>query len=191
MTAAMPRHDPIPAALRELAPTTLVERLAGFPAVLAPLVNSLSPEESLWRPAPEDWSVVEAVRHLLDEEREDFRPRIERVLADSTEPWTPIDPAGAAASRGYREQPLPPVLAEFEQERARSVTWLRSLLAAKPPTDWRQAYEHPRFGPIHAGDLLAAWAAHDLLHLRQITRRLFQMLAARGEPYRVDYAGEW
>lgn len=184
-------RDPLPAALEAALPATLVERLAAFPATLRPLVENLSAEESRWRPSPSDWSVLEVLRHLLDEEREDFRARLEHVLRDPAAPWPPIDPMGAAASRGYRERPLRSVLRDFEFEREASVAWLRSRLDATPPADWSVAHVHPKFGPIHAGDLLAAWAAHDLLHLRQIAKRLFEMLAARGEPFRVGYAGEW
>jgi hypothetical protein len=183
--------DPLPAALRDALPATLVDRLACFSASLRPLVENLSDEEALWRPSPQDWSVIEIVRHLLDEEREDFRPRLEHVLRDPVLPWPPIDPMGAAATRGYRDRPLRSVLRDFELEREASVGWLRGLLEASPAPDWTAAHVHPKFGPIHAGDLLAAWAAHDLLHLRQIAKRLFGMLEARGEPFRIGYAGAW
>jgi hypothetical protein len=33
--------------------------------------------------------------------------------------------------------------------------------------------------------------AHDLLHLRQIERALFQHLQRSATPDRTDYAGEW
>lgn len=191
MSAGSSQRDLLPAALDTALPATLVERLAAFPAALRPLVETLSAEESLWRPSPSDWSVLEALRHLLDEEREDFRVRLEHVLRDPSRPWPPIDPMGAAASRGYRERPLRAVLRDFELERRASVAWLRSLLDASTTIDWSRAHVHPKFGPIHAGDLLAAWAAHDLLHLRQIAKRLFEMLEARGEPFRVAYAGIW
>lgn len=183
MTTPGSAGDPLPA--------SLAERLATFPASLRPLVEDLSAEEALWRPSPSEWSVLEILRHLLDEEREDFRVRLELVLRDPGLPWPPIDPVAAAASRGYRERPLRAVLRDFELEREASVGWLRGLLDAAPPIDWSLAHRHPKLGPIHAGDLLAAWAAHDLLHLRQIAKRLFGMLEARGEPFRVRYAGAW
>jgi hypothetical protein len=183
--------DPLPEALREAIPATLVERLASFPTALRALVENLSDDEALWRPSPSDWSVLEFLRHLLDEEREDFRVRLEHVLRDPASAWPPIDPPGAAASRGYRERPLRPILRDFELERESSIAWLRRVLESASPTDWSRAHPHPRFGPIHAGDLLAAWAAHDLLHLRQIAKRLFGMLELRGEPFRVGYAGDW
>jgi hypothetical protein len=39
--------------------------------------------------------------------------------------------------------------------------------------------------------LLASWAAHDALHLRQIARRLHGLAARDAGPYGVAYAGEW
>ena len=33
--------------------------------------------------------------------------------------------------------------------------------------DWQKAEQAP-FGPFHAGDMFAAWVAHDLLHTRQL-----------------------
>jgi len=189
--APHPVVDPLPAALRDALPATLVERLATFPATIRSLVENLSDEEALWRPSPQDWSVLEILRHLLDEEREDCRVRLEHVLRDPALSWPPIDPMGAAASRGYRERSLGAVLRDFELERESSIGWLRGVLDAAPATDWSRAFMHPKFGSIHAGDLLAAWAAHDLLHLRQIVKRLFGMLEARGEPFRVGYAGAW
>ena len=44
---------------------------------------------------------------------------------------------------------------------------------------------------MRAGDMLAAWLAHDLLHIRQ----LIQLQRAWDErqlaPYSLEYAGEW
>ena len=42
-----------------------------------------------------------------------------------------------------------------------------------------------------AGDLLAAWVAHDLLHLRQLVELKYAYLARTMEPYALKYAGEW
>ena len=41
-----------------------------------------------------------------------------------------------------------------------------------------------------AGDLLAAWVAHDLLHIRQIARIQYEHARALAAPYKMDYAGK-
>ncbi len=47
---------------------------------------------------------------------------------------------------------------------------------------------HPRFGAMHAGDLMASWALHDLLHLAQIARTRGERLKDEAEPYSTAYA---
>ncbi|MGA1223894.1 MAG: hypothetical protein ACO31E_04915, partial [Phycisphaerales bacterium] len=65
-------------------PHALRDRLARFPAALQALASTASAADARWKPAPEHWSILEACCHLLDEEREDFRVRIESTLADPT-----------------------------------------------------------------------------------------------------------
>ena len=83
------------------------------------------------------------------------------------------------------------MLDEFARERAANIAWLRSVENAPAPADWSVAHHHPKFGPIAAGDLLAAWAAHDALHLRQIAKRLFELSLRDGAPFTTRYAGDW
>jgi len=73
----------------------------------------------------------------------------------------------------------------FLAERAKSLDWLRGLAAP----DWSRAHVHPRLGSMAAGDLLAAWVAHDLLHVRQIARIRYEHVRMLAAPYRMDYAG--
>jgi hypothetical protein len=42
---------------------------------------------------------------------------------------------------------------------------------------------------MRAGDFVAAWRLHDLLHLRQFATALSVLTARRYAPWRVDYAG--
>lgn len=141
-------------------------------------------DEAVWRPAPERWSLVEIACHLLDEERDDFRARTASTLDDPTRAWPPIDPEGWARERDYRSRDLGETLAALRGERLTSLDWLRGLEGA----DWTRAYEHPKLGSLRAGDLLAAWAAHDLLHLAQIARTRTAWLAARSAPFSTRYA---
>ncbi|NUP91044.1 MAG: DinB family protein, partial [Candidatus Sumerlaeia bacterium] len=51
-------------------------------------------------------------------------------------------------------------------------------------------HRHPKAGPLRAGDLLAAWAAHDALHLRQIAKRLLDLARRDAGGFKTDYAGD-
>lgn len=167
---------------------TLAARMARFPAGLRSMLGGLAEEDARWRPGGGGWSILEVVNHLADEEVEDFRERLSRTLADPSREWPPIDPEGVVASRRYNERDLGDSLARFAVARAESIAWLRGL--ADP--DWKAARRLARGGELTAGDLLAAWAAHDALHLRQIARRLFD-LARRDLPgMSAAYAGgDW
>lgn len=103
------------------------------------LVRGTSLEQARWKPTSDKWSMLEVVNHLYDEEREDFRQRIELVLADPLQPWPPIDPRGWATSRGYNERKLDESLDSFLAERAKSLNWLGQL--SQP--NWQHCNEGP------------------------------------------------
>lgn len=165
----------------------LIDRLQTYPERLAALLRGLSIEDARWRPKLRQWSILEILNHLADEEAEDFRLRLTLTLEDPQQDWPPIDPQGWAIERSYNERDPHESLHRFTVERTRSIAYLRGLI----DPDWSIAHEHPKFGPIHAGDLLAAWAAHDVLHTRQIIKRLFQLIERDSEGYRTEYAGTW
>ncbi|MGH7400099.1 MAG: DinB family protein [Candidatus Rokuibacteriota bacterium] len=150
------------------------------------LVVGVSAAEARARPEATAWSILEVVAHLLDEEREDFRPRLDLVLHRTHETWSPIDPAAWVTARGYNDRDLPLTLSEFLGERERSLAWLAGLSAP----DWSREYQ-ASFGPITAGDLAASWAAHDLLHTRQLLELRRVRLLALTAPHRTQYAGDW
>lgn len=150
------------------------------------LAEGVSVSNARWRPGPEDWSLLEVMCHLLDEERLDFRVRLEIILFRPSEPWPAIDPQGWVLAREYNRQDLPVVLKQFAKEREMSLGWLRGLESP----DWNRVYEAP-FGPIRAGDMLAAWVAHDLLHMRQLVEWHWAHTEQALTPYRVQYAGSW
>lgn len=166
----------------------LIDRLERFPGVLHAAVSGLPEADARWKPPDGAWSILEVVCHLGDEEVDDFRARLAFVLERKTGHWPPIDPEGWARERRYNDKDLTAAVTRFVDERRRSVAWLRSLPAA---TDWSLAYEHPKFGPIRAGDLLASWAGHDALHLRQIAKRFWELAARDAPGFRTAYAGEW
>lgn len=166
---------------------TLIERMAAYPGAVATLIHGVSDEDTRWKPASGAWSILEIVRHLGDEEVEDFRTRVQSTLEDPERPWSPIDPENWAAERRYNEADIDEALERFARERDASVEWLRSLEAPV----WSRAWVHPTLGSLHAGDIMVSWAAHDALHLRQIARRLYELVRRDGAGFDAEYAGPW
>jgi hypothetical protein len=163
-----------------------IERLGRNRAVFEGLVRGISLEQARWRPAPDKWSILEVINHLYDEEREDFRQRLELTLADPKQPWPPIDPRGWVTARAYNERDLDASLDNFFAEREKSLAWLSQLSSP----NWENRNEGPN-GVLSAGDLMASWMAHDFLHIRQLTRLQWQYVGALAEPYKTAYAGPW
>jgi hypothetical protein len=136
------------------------------------------------RESPGRWSPLEILVHLRDEEREDFRDRAQAAAAGRPI-TTRIDPAGWVTQRDYNAQDPTTILADFTLERQASCAWLQSLeLGAL-----QGFLEHPQLGRMRAGDFIAAWRMHDLLHLRQLSTALTLLTARRLEGWRIDYAG--
>jgi hypothetical protein len=150
------------------------------------LAGNLSPEQARWKPDAASWSALEVVNHLYDEEREDFRARLDIILHNPGEAWPPIDPQGNIQARKYNERDLPTSLDNYLAERRASLAWLEGL--GSP--DWEATYTS-QWGSMKAGDMLAAWAAHDMLHMRQLVELLFLYNRENLKPYDVQYAGDW
>ncbi len=170
-----------------IAAARIVDRLARFPAALSAATAIVPDADARWKPAPEHWSILEICAHLLDEEREDFRPRLASTLRDPAAAWPALDLDNVAQRRGYDARDLRATVEEFTRERDASVAFLRGLAAP----DFARAHAHRKFGPIAAGDLLASWAAHDALHLRQIAKRLHGLAGRDAGGFKVAYAGDW
>lgn len=151
------------------------------------LVRDLPEDQLRWKPTPKTWSILEVMGHLLDEERRDFRVRLEHLLFKPGVDWPPIDPEGWVTEHKYNEQDSEAVWRAFSEEREKSLAWLRGL---KDP-DWEVFWEHPRAGKLRAGDIMASWLAHDYLHMRQIVHLLFLRAEAMGAGYSTAYAGNW
>jgi hypothetical protein len=163
-----------------------LKQLAGDVRRIRALAEGVEDEQARWRPDVESWSLLEVVCHLLDEERRDFRVRLDITLHRPDESWPGIDPAGWVTEYNYNEQDPAASLQSFLQERQASLAWLESLESP----DWEATYEAP-WGPMRAGDLLASWVAHDLLHMRQMVEVHWHYKEEQVAPYSTRYAGEW
>jgi hypothetical protein len=146
----------------------------------------LPDEQARWKPDPKAWSVLEVVNHLYDEEREDFRAHTDHILHHREQPWPKINPPAWVTERGYNQRALGRSVQAFLEERRKSLEWLKGL----ENPDWQASFMAP-FGQFSAGDMLASWVAHDLLHMRQLVELHWAWMLRAVEPYRVEYAGEW
>ncbi len=164
----------------------IAARLAQQAHTIRTLVEGVDDVQARWKPTPESWSLLEVINHLYDEEREDFRARVDHILHRPDEPAPPIDPQGWVAQRAYNQRNLAESLANFLAERQQSLAWLTTLESP----NWESAYRAP-WGPLHAGDVFVAWAAHDLLHIRQLAELHYLHGIRSSQPYSVEYAGEW
>jgi DinB superfamily len=154
--------------------------------IIRALVTGVTLEEARLKPDPESCSILEVVCHLYDEEREDFRPRLDIILHRPAESWAPIDPQGWVTSRNYNERNLAEALESFLAERKKSLAWLQSLSTSNWDAEFRNQSRS-----IKAGDMFAAWVAHDNLHIRQLVELRRVRLVNLVEPFDVSYAGEW
>jgi uncharacterized damage-inducible protein DinB len=162
-------------------------RFSGNLETIQSLVTGVSEEQIRWKPSPKGWSILEVVNHLYDEERGDFRKRLDYLLHRPGEAWPPIDTEGWAIEREYNKKDPEDSLEQFRLERQQSLSWLQGL----GEIDWDQFHEHPKLGKMRAGDLLASWLAHDYLHMRQLVGLHHAYGVELGKPYDTAYAGGW
>lgn len=163
----------------------ILERFRHNAEAIHSLTQGVDAVQAKWRPSAGEWSILEVINHLYDEEREDFRRRLDLLLHQPEQDWPGIDPAGWVLERGYNQRNFAESIANFMAERERSLVWLGQL---ENPA-WGNSRHHPSAGILTAGDMLTCWLAHDCLHLRQLTQLHWHYATALTGPYRVDYAG--
>ena len=164
----------------------LYHDLAHGAEIIRTLTLGVTEVEARFKPDPESWSILEVLCHLYDEEREDFRLHLDTILHRPTEQWAVIDPENWVTERGYNERDLGETLDRFLAERDQSLDWLKSL----PAPDWEAEYTDP-YGSLKAGEMLASWAAHDILHIRQLVELRYARIKKLADPFDIGYAGEW
>ena len=164
----------------------LTRQLAKNRQVFNAMLEGLPSHLYMWRSGPDKWCLLEIICHLVDEECEDFRARINHVLTTPDATFAPIDPVGWVAEREYLKQDYQEKLDSLLEERDRSVEWLRSMDSPA----WQNTSHHPKSGPITAKQLLTNWLAHDYHHIRQINVVKYEYLKEHSKED-LGYAGKW
>ena len=91
------------------------------------ILKNVTQEQSEWKPSAQEWSILEVVNHLYDEEIADFRERLDMVLHHSVEIWKPNNPEAWVKDRNYNKRDLDKSIANFLNERNKSIAWLLRL----------------------------------------------------------------
>lgn len=167
-------------------PNKLIQELTNSTEMIRTLLAGVTQEDAQVKPTPEAWSQLEVICHLHDEEREDFRARLDSILHRPAEEFQVINPQGWITERKYNEQNFDQTKENFFAERAKSLEWLQTLANA----DWETTHTD-KYGSVTAGEMFSAWVAHDNLHIRQLVELRRARIERFTQPYPIEYAGEW
>ena len=160
-------------------PQTL-EIITRTPAVVRNLLLGLSDAWVHGNYGEDTWSAYQVLGHLIIAERDDWMPRLHRILEHGeSKPFDPFPHDATLAQSSV--VPLASLLDEFQHLREASI---RDLVALNlTPEDLSGTGIHPSLGRVTAGQLISTWAVHDLHHIRQ-------MCKAMAWQYR-DNVGPW
>ncbi len=152
---------------------TVKDRL-GRQAIAIDALCQVDLTQASWKPSPEEWSILEVICHLYDEEKEDFRVRLANLLSNPENEWDAINPEAWVIERDYASQNHLERLGLFLTERQKSILWLTTLIEplTEPLTEakWQNTKTHPELGSMTAEEMLFAWVAHDVRHIQQLSR---------------------
>jgi hypothetical protein len=144
-----------------------VETLQSTPKKLCSLVQGLSEEQLLYKPAEEVFSLKENIAHLRDLEIEGYGKRLRLILAETLPVLEDIDGTRLARLRRYQSANAARVLDEFCRAREGNIAYLRNMTAFQ----WnRKAIFNG--DEITLFELVGRWAGHDLEHLKEMEELL-------------------
>ena len=144
-----------------------ISLLSRTPTALDALLRGLPETWTLRNEGEQTWTAFDIVGHLIHGERTDWMPRTKMILQfGKSKAFEPFD--RWAQERESQGKSLEQLLDEFAHSRSTNLNELRALNLQ--PEDLVRRGRHPALGVVTLSQLLAAWAAHDLTHLHQISR---------------------
>ena len=141
------------------------------------LTQNLPTELITLSPAPNEWSALDCLQHLVDTDRSVFPVRIKALLAGQD--FSAFDPnsQGTLPQQGRSPQELAEALAALREANL-------ELFDGLTPSDLARQALHQELGPVTMSELLHEWVAHDLMHTIQAERALMQPFIQGCEPWR-------
>ena len=161
-----------------------VSQLEGTPDLLRALLDGISDEQTLWKAAPDRFSIAEVLEHLTHVESHAFRLRVERMVNEDHPFLEAYDQNAYAAAGQYSGREADESFAHWEEQREDNVAYLKSL----PLSAGARTAAHQELGDITVSQLLNEWAFHDLGHIRQIAEIV---RAIRYYPHMGPFASQY
>jgi len=146
------------------------------------MLQGLPPEWITNNEGGQTWSPFDVVGHLIHGERTDWIPRAKIILeSGENREFDPFDRyAQFEESKGKKIDELLDLFEIFRLDSIHSLKMMKLL-----PEDLKKKGKHPEFGRVTLGELLAAWVAHDLDHIVQISRTMSRQYRDEVGPWRV------
>ncbi len=134
--------------------------LAHTPDVLNALLRGLPDRWTMSNEGGGTWTPPQVVAHLIHAERENWIPRARVILEwGLAKPFPSFDREGSFRELSSRN--LEELLDEFTRARTASLQELSAMDLS--PIDLNKRGTHPALGTVTLSELLATWAAHDLM----------------------------
>ncbi len=143
-----------------------IDLLAAFPEQLKLQLQGLGDAALRFRPAPDEWSIMEIVGHIIDVGTL-WPGRTRQMLATDNPRLAAVDPAWVR-QRDYHNKQPGFLLITLAEQRAEYVEFLRILR----PAQLARGGIHPTRGPLTVEQGIAALADHDWGHSKQIAANL-------------------
>ena len=160
-----------------LPPDELSRLLAETLPSLRELTAELGPDEWLYRPDPNEWSITEIICHLRDVDREIHLPRLHSLMIEKEAFMPGVISDVWAIERDYQAQDGQAALATLAASRAELI----DLLPPAGSTIWQRHGRHTFFGPTSFLELVCLALEHDILHLTQATETVESSTRAKKE----------
>ncbi|MDQ4077084.1 MAG: DinB family protein [Chloroflexota bacterium] len=154
--------------------------LATTPTRWLSLAQALSTDLLSQPPAPEQWSPLECLQHLVDTEQV-FHFRVQAFLAGQDFPA--FDPISQGTKLNAYQSAI-----DLAEEFARLRRDGLALLAQIEPSDLQRQVRHEELGLVTLGEMVHEWAAHDLNHTVQAERAMMQPFIEGCGPWQVYFA---
>lgn len=149
-----------------LHPQMIEPQLRGNIGALYGTLADVQPGYWQQRPDPDEWSILQILCHLLQNESEEQRPRLQRILQEDNPfivaPKPPGPELPVCDDNGYD------IAATFVAQRRQTL----DLIATIPPAAWARPARHSIFGLTTLLEMAHFTAQHDRLHLNQLCQTI-------------------